>query len=76
MEEVDKNGSGSIDYSGDLSKWLLEFVAASINRDQVLSRQRLEMAFKTFDKDGSGFLTVDELKEIFGGGRIPDDIWK
>lgn len=34
------------------------------------------MAFKTFDKDGSGFLTVNELKEIFGGGRVPDDIWE
>lgn len=54
----------------------LEFVAASINRDQILSKQRLETAFNTFDKDGSGMLTLDELKEIFGGGRVPDEVWK
>jgi Ca2+-binding EF-hand superfamily protein len=34
------------------------------------------MAFKSIDKDGSGYLNLDELKEIFGGGRIPDNIWK
>ena len=33
------------------------------------------MAFKTFDKDGSGCLTKDELRNFFGGGKIPDDVW-
>lgn len=68
MQQVDKNNSGAIDYS--------EFVAASINRQQVLSQKRLETAFKTIDKDGSGSLSVDELKQLFGGGKVPDEIWK
>ena len=29
---------------------LLEFVTASINRQKLLSKERLEMAFKMFDK--------------------------
>jgi calcium-dependent protein kinase len=33
------------------------------------------LAFRSFDKDGSGFLTKDELRGIFGGGKIPDDVW-
>ena len=68
MKMVDKNESGSIDYS--------EFVAASINRKSVLSKQRLEAAFRTFDKDGNGKLSMSDLKEVFGGGKIPDDVWR
>ena len=29
-----------------------------------------------WDKDGSGSLSIDELKQIFGGGKIPEDVWK
>jgi calcium-dependent protein kinase len=59
MKTVDKNESGEIDYS--------EWVMATINRESLLSKQRLEMAFKMFDKDGSGSISIDEIKEIFGG---------
>lgn len=42
MKIVDKNNSGSIDYT--------EFVYATINKENLLSKQRLETAFKIFDK--------------------------
>eukprot|EP00339_Tiarina_fusa_P012195 CAMPEP_0117028382 /NCGR_PEP_ID=MMETSP0472-20121206/20641_1 /TAXON_ID=693140 ORGANISM="Tiarina fusus, Strain LIS" /NCGR_SAMPLE_ID=MMETSP0472 /ASSEMBLY_ACC=CAM_ASM_000603 /LENGTH=71 /DNA_ID=CAMNT_0004735853 /DNA_START=1397 /DNA_END=1612 /DNA_ORIENTATION=- len=29
-----------------------------------------------FDKDGSGTISIAELKEIFGGKDISDDVWK
>lgn len=65
-----------IDYS--------EFVAATINRQNVLSVERLTTVFKTIDQvsiyaskqDGNGVITVDELKSIFGNGKLPDEIWK
>lgn len=35
------------------------------------------MAFKIFDKDGSGKISVAEIKEIFGGaGRVTDKVWQ
>eukprot|EP00339_Tiarina_fusa_P021091 CAMPEP_0117036780 /NCGR_PEP_ID=MMETSP0472-20121206/26021_1 /TAXON_ID=693140 ORGANISM="Tiarina fusus, Strain LIS" /NCGR_SAMPLE_ID=MMETSP0472 /ASSEMBLY_ACC=CAM_ASM_000603 /LENGTH=36 /DNA_ID= /DNA_START= /DNA_END= /DNA_ORIENTATION= len=36
------------------------------------------MAFKMFDKDGSGSISIEELKSMFGGDEngIDDDMWK
>lgn len=36
------------------------------------------MAFKMFDKDGSGSISIDEIKEIFGGvgQNISEKVWK
>ncbi|CAD8100160.1 unnamed protein product [Paramecium primaurelia] len=66
FQQVDKNNSGSIDYT--------EFVIATIDRQQLLSKQRLQVTFHMFDKDKSGSITIDELKEIFSG--IPEEMWK
>jgi Ca2+-binding EF-hand superfamily protein len=68
MREVDTDRSGEIDYS--------EFVAASLNRAKLLSRERLEAAFKAFDTDGSGTITADELKAMLGKQHAyDDDMW-
>jgi len=70
MRAVDNNNSGSIDYT--------EFVMATINRQKLLSKERLEAVFKLFDKDGNGYLTADELREIFNPGNtkeIDDNVW-
>ena len=65
MRQVDTDGSGEIDYS--------EFVAASMNRNKLLSKERLEAAFKTFDIDGSGTISADELKALLGKTHHYDD---
>lgn len=33
-------------------------------KNKKLEKQELQDAFKLFDKDGSGFITVDEFKEL------------
>jgi calcium-dependent protein kinase len=65
MAQVDTDRSGEIDYS--------EFVAATLNRNQLLSRERLEAAFKVFDIDGNGTISADELKTILGRQKVYDD---
>lgn len=65
MNEVDANRSGEIDYN--------EFVTACLNRQHLLSRKRLESAFKAFDLDGSGTISADELQEILGANHKYDD---
>ncbi|EGR33828.1 protein kinase domain protein [Ichthyophthirius multifiliis] len=69
LQTVDKNNSGEIDYS--------EWVAATISKENLLSKQRLEMAFKMFDKDGSGTISIEEIKDVFGGmGKVNENFWK
>jgi len=38
----------------------------------MLKKEKLEAAFKLFDKDGDGYLTADELEEVFNPGRQKD----
>jgi len=71
-EEVDKilrvadiDGSGEIDYS--------EWLVATLNRRSLISDEKLQIAFSFFDKDGSGSISVDELKEVLGSKRLVED---
>lgn len=57
IEQLDSNGNGVIDYS--------EFLTAAINKTKLLSTQNLEKAFKMFDTDNSGTISIEELKEVF-----------
>ena len=58
MNEVDIDKSGTIDYN--------EFVLATINKQKLLNKKKLETTFKMFDKDGSGTITADEIKSVLG----------
>jgi calcium-dependent protein kinase len=69
MRKVDVDKSGFIDYS--------EFLAASINLQTLTSKANLEQAFRLFDKDGSGKITIQEVKEILGGDQqVSDSVWQ
>lgn len=56
MYEVNLSGSGSITYS--------EFVIASMLEKGLVSEHNLELAFHMLDKKQTGFLTLENLKEI------------
>lgn len=42
-----------------------------------MSSERLEAAFKIFDKDNNGFIDVNEIKAVLGknNNKITDDVW-
>jgi len=61
FKSVDTDNSGFIDYT--------EFVIASMNEKQLLSNDKLQAAFKMFDKDGSGTISGEEIKEVLGYGK-------
>lgn len=50
-----------------------EFLSAMIDTKKVITEDKLEKAFKIFDKDGSGKLSLEEIKEVFGGDK---ESWK
>ena len=59
FNSLDMDGSGKISYD--------EFLSAMINSQKVVTEERLKKAFKMFDKDNSGKLSVKEIRNVFGG---------
>ncbi|CAI9756432.1 unnamed protein product [Fraxinus pennsylvanica] len=55
MDAADVDNSGTIDYG--------EFVAATIHLNKLEREEHLVAAFQYFDKDGSGYITIDELQQ-------------
>lgn len=49
------DNSGTIDYG--------EFIAATIHLNKLEREEHLVAAFRYFDKDGSGYITIDELQQ-------------
>ena len=68
FEMVGHDGSGFISYE--------EFIKATVDLKNVLSEQKIEQAFKLFDKNGDGSISANEIKEVLGkGANISDQIW-
>ncbi|CAK84907.1 unnamed protein product (macronuclear) [Paramecium tetraurelia] len=67
FEQADVNGSNQIDYT--------EFVIAFAKKEQIMAQNKLEKAFKLFDKDGNGQISKQELQDIMGGVQLSDNQW-
>jgi len=65
FDKVDADGSGEIEYS--------EFVVATMNEKNLLSNNKLQSAFKMFDKDGGGSISIDEIKQVLSFGQNLDE---
>ncbi|CAH9063514.1 unnamed protein product [Cuscuta europaea] len=55
MKAADVDNNGTIDYG--------EFIAAMLHMNKVEKENHLFAAFSYFDKDGSGYITSDELQK-------------
>ncbi|CAF2077410.1 unnamed protein product [Brassica napus] len=65
MDAADVDGNGSIDD--------IEFITATMHRHRLESDENLYKAFQHFDKDGSGYITIDELEVALKEYRMGDD---
>lgn len=68
LATVDFDKNGYIEYS--------EFVTVCMDKQLLLSEERLKAAFNQFDSDGSGNITSDELARLFGITSIDDATWQ
>lgn len=64
LSNCDADCDGFIEYT--------EFLAATLNWQKSLSQERVEIAFKAYDTDGSGAITLNELKEFIGDSSIDE----
>ena len=55
FKEIDFNNDGSINFS--------EFLTVNIQKEKLLNEETLDKAFRMFDIDGNGYITIDELKK-------------
>lgn len=63
--QADIDNSGTIDYG--------EFLAATLHLNKMDREENLTVAFSFFDKDGSGYITIDEIQQAckdFGLGDV------
>jgi calcium-dependent protein kinase len=56
--KIDLDGSGAIDYT--------EWTVGTINKANVITKQKLKKAFEMFDLDGSGRISSFEIKAVLG----------
>lgn len=66
--QADIDNSGTIDYG--------EFVAAMLHANKIEKEDYLFAAFSYFDKDGSGYITADELQKACEEFGIEDVHWE
>jgi calcium-dependent protein kinase len=57
LSNLDADENGMISYS--------EFLASTINPQNLLTKERTEAFFNYFDIDNSGYITVDEISKVF-----------
>jgi len=57
FETIDVNNSKAIDFT--------EFLLATVNHKKNVSQERMSTVFKMFDKDHSGTIDKNEIKEFF-----------
>ncbi|XP_022753582.1 calcium-dependent protein kinase 29-like [Durio zibethinus] len=65
MDAADVDKSGAIDY--------IEFITATMDRHRLDREENIHKAFRFFDKDGSGFITRDELRQAMSEYGMGDE---
>jgi calcium-dependent protein kinase len=66
LKNIDTDGSGSVDY--------MEFIAATMDKQQYVQEDVCWSAFKVFDLDGNGTITKDEMAQVFANGSVTDTL--
>ncbi|GLT49985.1 hypothetical protein SLA2020_235040 [Shorea laevis] len=64
MDAADIDNNGTIDYG--------EFLAATLHLNKMEREENVIAAFTFFDKDGSGYITIDELQQACKDFGIDD----
>ena len=58
FHDMDVSRSGEVEYN--------EFLAATLSTQKKLDKPSIKTAFQTLDRDGNGYVDVNDLKAILG----------
>ncbi|KAL6528606.1 Calcium-dependent protein kinase 13 [Orobanche minor] len=64
IEAVDTNGKGTLEYG--------EFLAISLHLQKMANDEHLHKAFSYFDKNGNGYIELDELRDTLTEDGVDD----
>jgi len=67
------------DIDGDKNNYIEfeEFLSAFMDKENLLKEENLSETFMLFDKDCSGKISINEIKNIMGEGlSVNEDVWK
>ena len=68
VKRWDFSGTGCIEYS--------EYLIATMDKEKLLSRKNLKALFDAFDKNTSGYITIDDIRSRIRAKSIQESIWK
>jgi Ca2+-binding EF-hand superfamily protein len=69
--KIDLDGSCNIDYT--------EWAISTTNKEKLFTDKKVKQAFSLFDLDGSGKISLSELKQTMTPlitGKLTDEDWK
>ncbi|CAL9749810.1 unnamed protein product [Musa acuminata subsp. burmannicoides] len=66
MEAADIDGNGTVNCE--------EFVTVTVHLKRIDSEEHLPKAFNYFDKNQSGYIEIDELREAIGGLELSEQV--
>lgn len=75
IQQADYNHSGQVDYT--------EYLVSAINKEKLLTKDKLNKAFELFDlvcscadqQDGDGLITKEEWEGCFGNTKMTIGDW-
>ena len=72
FDKMNANADGGVYYG--------EFITAAQNWEKLMTKENIDIAFKMFDKNGDGKISVKELKQVFNSSvlnnRSDKEVWE
>ena len=62
FDKMDVDSEGKIDYG--------EFIVAATNWEKLMSKKNIDIAFRMFDKNGDGSISILELQQVFNNKSL------